>query len=190
MKVSSKNELPKAAGTVDETDEVFDCRLDSLSNSFDRHHVYLQNYVFGLTQNWADAEDLMQVLWRHALLHLPEQYIGQLGILRRKLYQLFVDRYRSVVRRKETITDEVPETQFNSESVEAYSDEEEEILKERFWSDLSGIELTDTQKDAVWLHGRFQYTYQEIAEKIGVPKSTICDWIAVARIKIREKLEA
>ena len=64
----------------------------------------------------------------------------------------------------------------------------EEAFKVRFWNDFPGIELSDAQKAVLWEHGRYGKTYQEIERELGVPASTVCDWIALGRERLAEHL--
>ncbi len=190
MSILKSSELRKGPEPKADLDAAFYRRVELVESSFDLYHSYLQDYLFSLTRQWQDAENLAQDLWRHALLHLPESHIPQLGILRRKAYQLFVDRYRMLVRRKETLTDEVPETGGISGAPEPFTESEEADLERRFWSELGDIGLDEAQRNVVWQHCRFQYTFQELSELTGTPKSTISDWVKLGRMKIRERLEA
>lgn len=189
MKSLGETSISKSAHERDAPEALFDRRLELVAEAIDLYHTYLHSYLFSLTHHWQDAQDLAQELWRHVLLHFPLEKIGQLGLLRRKAYQLFVDRYRSRRRRSEILTDELEDLDPAPPDREAFTQAEEAALKERFWAEYPGIDLTDTQKEALWQHARYGYTYEEIAERIGVPKSTIGDWIALGRKKLKEQLE-
>ncbi len=57
-------------------------------------------------------------------------------------------------------------------------------MKERFWQGFPNVDLTDDQKHVLWLHARYGFTYQEIEAQLGIPSSTIGDWISQARKKL------
>lgn len=156
--------------------------------SVDLYHTHLQDYLHRLTQQWQDAEDLMQELWRYVLLHFPEEKIQTLSLLRRKAYQLFIDHYRAAKRRPEVLTDELPETPVSHAKEASFSPESESALSERFWQDFGGIDLTEAQKNVLWLHGRYGLTYQEIEKRTGIPNSTVGDWIALGRERLADFL--
>jgi DNA-directed RNA polymerase specialized sigma24 family protein len=160
---------------------VFDRRLELVDEAIDLYHTYLQSYLYGLTAQWQDAENLMQDLWQHVLLHFDENKIKVLPILRRKAWQIFVDFYRARQRRGETLTDELPDMPISYQNQEAFTDAEEKALQSSFWERFPGVEISEEQKEILWLNGRYGFTYAEIEAKIGVPSSTICDWIATAR---------
>lgn len=167
---------------------LFQHRLDKVMTSVDLYQTHLQDYLYRMTRQWQDAEDLLQELWRYVLLHFPEDKIDSLSLLRRKAYQLFVDHYRAAKRRPEIITDELPELPVSGEHQAVITDAGEAELKERFWREFHGIELSDAQKDVLWLHARYGQTYQEIERHLGVPASTVGDWIALGRERLADYL--
>jgi len=167
----------------------FNQRVEKVMASVDLHHCHLQDYLYRLTRHWQDAEDLLQELWRYVLLHFPEDKIESLMLLRRKAYQLFVDHYRAAKRRPEVFTDDLPEAPASQAREQSFSEAEEARLKTCFWQEFHDIDLSDTQKDALWLHARYGHTYQEIEERLGVPASTVGDWIALGRKQLAEYLK-
>ncbi|WP_309385635.1 RNA polymerase sigma factor [Cerasicoccus frondis] len=180
---------PTSASLSASLDAEFDTRVDLVMQAVDLHQTHLLHYLTGLTRNYHDAEDLLQSLWNHVLLHFKERDILSLPILRRKAYQHFVDAYRSKVRRPEDIREDYAGIEPVARPREAYSDAEEAQLKANFWSELSGIDLTDQQKECLWLHARFSYSYSEIADRLGIGKSTVGDAITIARDKIKQAFE-
>ena len=181
--------LPATIEPTDKTAEaVFERRLAAVSRSVDDHHTYLQDYLYRLTRQWQDAENLSQDLWRHVLLNFDEAQISSLPLLRRKAYQLFVDHYRRSVRRGEVLADEVPEVAAQPNTFSDCTDEGEATLKERFWSEYPGVDLTEQQKDVLWLSARYGFTYKEIEARTGIASSTVGDWIAIARTKLTEAM--
>lgn len=171
--------MPDSTGRTGEV--VFQQRLDKVMASVDLYHAHLQDYLFRLTRQWQDAEDILQELWRYVLLYFPEEKIESLSLLRRKAYQLFVDHYRAAKRRQEILTDELPELPVNAASQLSFSEANEAELRERFWREFHGIKLSDAQKDVLWHHARYGRTYQEIERELGVPASTVGDWVALGR---------
>ncbi|MEO5958786.1 MAG: sigma factor-like helix-turn-helix DNA-binding protein, partial [Opitutaceae bacterium] len=47
-----------------------------------------------------------------------------------------------------------------------------------------GLDLTAPQKQVLWLHARYGFTYKEIETRLGIPASTIGDWIALGRERL------
>lgn len=122
-------------------------------------------------------------------MHFPEDKIKSVSLLRRKAYQLFVDRYRSKVRRQEVVTDSVPDRPVSAGTELHFSAAGEAGLKASFWGEFAGIELTEPQKEALWQHARYGYTFQELEQRLGVPASTIGDWVKLGRRRITEMLD-
>lgn len=179
---------PTEAPATNETasDAAFERRLAAVTASVDDFHTYLVEYVHGMTRQHQDAENIVQDLWRHVLLHFDEAHLHCLPLLRRKAYQLFVDHYRKQKRRGEVILDEAPELPARTVDFAAATAEEEQALKTRFWREYPTVDLTDQQKDVLWMSARYGFTYKEIEERVGVPASTVGDWIALGRKKLAE----
>jgi len=175
--------------TITPEEATFDRRLAAVTEAVDKYHSYLLNYLYRMTAQWQDAENLAQELWRIVLLNFDEDKIGSLPLLRRKAYQLFVDHYRRLVRRGEIISDEVPEVAVSG-SAPCYTDADENTFRAKFWSDYPGINLSDQQKEALWLHARYGFTYKEIEVRLCIPSSTVGDWILLARKRLAEALNA
>jgi len=167
-------------------EQVFERRLAAVTQAVDDYHSYLLDYLYRLTHQWQDAENLAQDLWRHVLLNFDEDKIHSLPILRRKAYQLFIDHYRRMVRRGEVLSDEVPDMPTQATNFADFSDAEEEALKDKFWSEYPTVELSKQQKDVLWLSARYGFTYKEIAERSGIPASTVGDWVALGRKKLAD----
>jgi RNA polymerase sigma factor (sigma-70 family) len=166
----------------------FQHRMEEVMASVDLHHIHLRDYLYRLTRQWQDAEDILQELWRYVLLYFPEEKIGSLSLLRRKGYQLFVDHYRAAKRRPEILSEELPEIAGRSATQTSFSDAGEAELKQRFWAEFHGVDLTEEQKNILWLHARYGLTYQEVEQKTGVPSSTVGDWVALGRARLAEYL--
>ena len=64
----------------------------------------------------------------------------------------------------------------------------EASLRARFWSEYPDIDLTALQKEALWLHARYGFTFKEIEQRLGTSSSTIGDWIALGRKKLSEAI--
>ncbi len=163
-------------------------RLAAVTSAVENYHAYLLDYLYRMTRQRQDAENLLQDLWRHVLLHFDEDKIGALPLLRRKAYQLFIDHYRRQVRRGEFITDETPEVAVQPDRFAAFTDKEENNLRKKFWAEYPDIALTEMQKEALWLHARYGFTCKEVGERLGQAASTIGDWIALGRKKLSEAI--
>jgi DNA-directed RNA polymerase specialized sigma24 family protein len=185
MKATSE-ETPSARAD-DGADAIFTRRMEAVSAAVSDFHAYLLDYLHRLTGQWQDAENLAQDLWRYVLLNFEESQIHALPLLRRKAYQLFIDHYRRQTRRGEILSESVPDTPAPPPAND-FTNEAEAALRERFWSEYPGIELTDPQKEALWLHARYGFTCKEIEGLIAVPSSTVGDWIALGRRRLAERI--
>jgi RNA polymerase sigma factor (sigma-70 family) len=166
----------------------FERRLAAVTRAVGDYHPYLLSYLHGLTRQWQDAENLLQDLWRHVLLRFDEDKIHSLPLLRSKAYQLFIDYYRRQKRRGEILTDELPETPAPPRFFVSEGKAGEAALRARFWSEYPGLDVTEDQKEALWLHARYGFTFREIAARLDVPTSTIGDWVALYRKKLSEAI--
>jgi DNA-directed RNA polymerase specialized sigma24 family protein len=165
-------------------------RFELVSESVDMYHKHLLGYVYTMTNQWQDAENIVQNVWKFVIVYFKDDQLGHghLPLLRRKAYQLFIDHYREKQRKPAIPTDQLPEYRSVKTAPEAYTDAEELRLKAVFFEQYPGIELSDGQKEVIWLHGRYGFTHMEIAEKTGTAASTIGDWIKLGRKRIAEYL--
>ncbi|MEM1223240.1 MAG: sigma factor-like helix-turn-helix DNA-binding protein [Verrucomicrobiota bacterium] len=166
----------------------FEERVELVTESVDLYQKHLLHYVYKMTNQWQDAENIVQELWKFVMVYFKDDQIKHLPLLRRKAYQLFIDHYREKQRKPAIPTDQLPEHRSAKTEPEAYTDAEEQRLKAVFFEQYPGIELSDAQKEALWLHGRYGFTHMEIAEKTGTAASTIGDWIKLGRKRIAEYL--
>ncbi|MEM7602433.1 MAG: RNA polymerase sigma factor [Verrucomicrobiota bacterium] len=170
--------------TEEAANEDFEERRKLLEQAIDTYGLYLQNYLYGLTGQWQDAENLLNDLFVFALHRFSKEKLTHVGMLRRKAYQLFVDLYRKRGRNPLEAREHLPE-QSTPGYHEGISDEEDAAFKKRFFEEHPAG-LTDLQMDVLWLHARHGYTFKEIGQKLHKPPSTIGDWIKQARAKLAE----
>lgn len=169
-------------------DELFDRRTRLVEHAIDDYGSYLLNYLSGLTKQAQDAEELFDDLWIFVLNRFDESEISQLGLLRRKAYQLFVDYWRKKQRNPVIAVEDVPEIAMPSHTYsEPFTDAEDAAFKEKFFAE-HGTKLPSDQQDALWWHARYGMTFQEIGIEMGKAPSTIGDWIDRARLSIAEGL--
>lgn len=153
------------------------------------HHRSIVGYLRNKTGNQHDAEDIAQKLWAYVMVYFPEERIDDFILLRQKAKNLFLDHYRKVKRTPEVTTENVPEYATQRISQEAYTTEEERRLEAKFFERFPDLPLSEQQKEALWLHARYGYTYKEIEGMLSIASSTIGDWIALGRKQIQERLE-
>lgn len=94
------------------------------------------------------------------------------------------------MRRGEVLPEDMPDVPAQRTDFSAFTEEEENALQKKFWSEYPGIDLTEPQKQALWLHARYGFTHKEVGQKLNIPPSTVGDWIILARKKLTETLNA
>ena len=170
-------------------DEIYERRCRLVEESVELHHTRLLYYAYALTKNWHDAENIMQRLWTYVLLRMEEHNIKRESVLFDKTKKLVLDHYRANQRRPFGHADEFEENLFFAKQSQEVCDDEEELrFKNSFFAEYLDCGLTEPQKDVLWLHARYGFTYAEISERVGVAVSTIGDWIVTGRKKIAEEL--
>jgi DNA-directed RNA polymerase specialized sigma24 family protein len=165
---------------------LFDQRADLVMKSVEQNHTYLINYLKAFAPP-DYVEDVVQELWKYVLLNFPIEKIQNLGLLRKKAYQLFIDQYRKAKVLNDAKTKILLEPAPPSGEA-AFDVSSETDLKNRFWSEYD-VELTALQKEVVWYHARYGMTFDEIEIALGVKASTACDWMKIARTKIAALIE-
>lgn len=158
----------------------FDTRLEMVEQAIDSHGSYLLRYLHSLTKQWQDAEGLHSDLWVYVIHRFPMAKIGHLGALRRKAYHLFVDHYRKNQRNPVMAVEEPPERAVAYHAQAPYTDEEQAAFRARFFEEYD-VDLSDSHKEALWLHAWCGHTYEEIAAILKIPSSTIGDRISQSR---------
>lgn len=175
--------------TMPPPSETFDERIEMVERAIDSHGAYLLDYLTGLTRNRHDAESIHSDLWVYALHRFPAEKIAHLGALRRKAYQLFVDHYRKQRRSPVRVVEDPPDMPASHGQHEPCSEAEQAAFKARFFAEYD-VDLPARHRDALWLHAWCGYTFQEIAEIMGKPSSTIGDWITQARQAFADHLNS
>ena len=168
------------------TEDDFNRRLSLVETAFDKYGAYLRSYLSGLAGHY-DGEELFDDLFLFALNRFPEDKINNLSALRRKAYQLFVDRWRKQRRNPVTAVEELPEIAIPAMTPEPFTEEEDAAFMKQFFSEFN-VDLTEGQKTALWLHARHGYTFVECGKLMNIAPSTIGDWIKNAKIAFAEAL--
>lgn len=160
-------------------------RIKLVEEAIDTFGTNLRNYAISLCRNNSvDAEAVFDDLFIFALKKFPNSKLTAYGYYRSKLYQLFVDRWRSEKRRIDQPVEELPDAT-QSDKTEIGTDAEEEAFAKSFFEEYP-VDLNEAQKQMLILWGRHGYTHKEIGEKLGVPRSTVADQIRVGRQAIVE----
>ena len=188
LRVLDAQPQPMTSSDSGTSDDRFDRRVELVTEAVGLYHQNLVRYVFTMTKQWQDAENLIQELWRYVVVHFREEKILEFSLLRRKAYHLFIDHYRSVQRKPLVLTEDVPEETAPKVNQQEFTSESEQRIKDHFFELFPDLELTKAQKEALWLHARYGFTIKEIQSKTGTAASTVGDWIALGRKRIAEAL--
>ena len=158
--------------SVEDKDRLFERAVDEFG-------LPLLKFFKARVNDFQLAEDLTQMLWLHVYQKFPPEKFSHLPLLYRKARQVLIDELRKRgVRNFVETWEELPDSIQESRIPEPASSEEEMALQERFWENFPEIPLSDSQKRAFWLKERYGYTFEEVAKKMDIPKSTIADWVS------------
>lgn len=156
-------------------------REQAVEKAVDAYGLVLFNYARRLIRDHHLAEDMLQSLWLSVLERFPLEGIMQIGMLKRRLRQIVIDRIRLKVPQIEEPfecgANDVPDRRV----YEPLSATEESCLKELFWRNFQDVQLHGYEKDAFLLKARYGYTIKEVAEHLKAPTSTVSDWIQKVR---------
>lgn len=160
-------------------------RLRLVDEAIDTFGTSLLNYARSLCKNNSvDAEALFDDVFIYALKKFPESKLTAFGYYRFKLFQLYVDRYRSERRRPDKPFEELPELpQVQARQPESDTDEAE--FAKSFFSEYP-VDLSNVQKEMLILWGRHGFTHEQIGKKLGIPRSSVADQIKIGRAAIVE----
>jgi RNA polymerase sigma-70 factor (ECF subfamily) len=153
-----------------------------------KHEAALRAAALRLCGNPMDANDLVQDVHERALRHLRRLRPGShmFRWLLTILYRLFVDRYRR--HQRELLADAPAE-----ELCEQLAAPEAE--PEPAWASITTAqlraaleELPEEFRSVYELHALQGWSYNDIAERLGIPKATVGTRLIRARRKLREML--
>lgn len=158
-------------------------REKAVLQAIDEHGDSVMRYLIGRTRHQHDAEDIFQQLLLYALRRGNPVKIQRIGWLKLKAKHLHLDLVRSRKRKNET---EIPEwSEVSSAPTEGSASYDSEIeLWQNFCSEYPVPDLEDKKKKSLWLHVRYNFSYIEVGEHLGVSKTTANAWALEARKKI------
>lgn len=157
--------------------------VESITENGDR----LMGLIASIVQNRQDAEEVYQDLWIRVFQEWETDKFGETNLLIWQARFMAYDRYRQVARRQvNVIFGDILNTLGKAVPQDAYTREEEIAMKEKLWSEFPGIALDDEIKEILWLHARYEVTYEEIGKMFGHARSTIGDKVKKARRILKE----
>lgn len=150
-----------------QTEADLDRRAQLLTQAAKQHHLSLLHFVPGMTRQWQDAENIVQDLWRYVLIYFPEENITKKRVLFSKARSLVIDHVRASKRKPAINGEEFTEFHAAKQSQETATSAEKERLKQSFFADYPGLQLSEDQRQVLWLHARYGFTYTEISTTTG-----------------------
>ena len=146
----------------------------------DEHGSYLRDLAKRLCRAQLDPDDLVQDLFEKALHMKMPAGANERAWLARVLHNLFIDKLRRHLARREDLTDEVFE-----------QTEERRVWWESLTEDAVRNELVKLPSDQAQTFQMFAFegrSYEEIATTLGIAKATVGTRILRARKRLRELL--
>ncbi|QJC21346.1 sigma-70 family RNA polymerase sigma factor [Arcanobacterium buesumense] len=171
-----------------------------LSRQFEEQALPLLDQLYGaalrLTRNPQDAEDLVQETYAKAFaaFHQYQQGTNLKAWLYRILNNAFISNYRKAQRRpKEADAEQVEDWQEYAASMHdsrGLMSAEAEVLERLPDSEIKEAleQLSDDRRTVVYLADIEGFSYQEIADIVGVPIGTVMSRLHRGRTQLREIL--
>jgi RNA polymerase sigma factor (sigma-70 family) len=164
-------------------------RDSKLEEAMNRYGEYLIGFF---TRNLGDAhrgEELALTLWNHAHRYFEIEQLNDIGLLLHAGRQILGKEYRRRQARKEINTVELRTEEHDQISTRNFATEDDErIARERFWEIFYGLDFSEQHKEAFWLNEIHGYTITELAERYGVSRSVVHDWMKKLKEKCRKHL--
>lgn len=158
---------------------------------FDRLYTELSRpllaHAYGFVNDWHVSEDVTQKTWMRVY-----RYISKKGETPDTpyIYRMNKDSAYDFLRKSQRTVDTQPID--NTPVLPAVSPsvipENESDLFREFWKQFAELELTPQDKEIFWLAERYDYTMQEISERVGIAKSTVNDRLRRLKQKCLEFL--
>jgi len=163
-----------------------DSKEAKISRARELHEKDLLNFARSLTSNSkVEAEDVVQMIWIH-LLNNPkgEDYLDLPCLINNAKWRFgdLLRREKKYVEYKEGAGDYASLDPDQHASPEIYGEHHsEQKQKNNFWKMFPTIELTEKQKEVVWLRIYHKYSFKQISDIAGIPRATAHDWITFCR---------
>ncbi len=147
----------------------------------------IYSYLFRLTRNEKQAEDLAQDTFFRAFQYL-DSYHGEKvrPWLFKVAYHAFIDWQR---KQKRQVTVDPVSLHDTLTQQDAQADPEQRVLDQELWTSFSDMlgHLPDKQRQVLLLRCKHQLTYEEIAAVLDIPASDVKAALYRGRQKLRTK---
>ncbi len=144
----------------------------------------LKKFAYKLTQNFADAEDLLQSTVLRAIekKHLFKTDSNLFSWTSRIMYNMFVSNYRRKVKFESQYD---PESYIERESVKPTHDVEMEFQD----VDHALEKLSVSQREIIIMVCAKEMSYEDVAKKLDIPVGTVRSRLSRARKNLQDILE-
>lgn len=157
-------------------------REQALTDAMREYGSFIFWFLNQLSSDHAFVDDVAQLFWVHVYEKFPLEHFGEIGLLKNKAHQVFIDEARKRKVRDFVSYAEDPYESIDKESLrDQRNDPEEPRLYEQFWERFHSLSLSETQKQIFWLHHRYGYTLAEVAGILNIASSTAHDWLKLVR---------
>jgi len=137
------------------------------------------------------AEDVVQAVWECLIGASNKRDYYTMSFLKTNAMRRHLDLLRKEARYVDTeiAKPSAADPAFTIHHDPKFHGEEDEDAKAQsaFWDKYFNIDLTDEQKEVVWLKGMHGYTFSKIEELIGVSSSTGHGWFQLSAKLFREE---
>ncbi|NDW17310.1 sigma-70 family RNA polymerase sigma factor [Dysgonomonas sp. 216] len=159
-----------------------------------RHKTNVYNYIFFIVKNRELAEDIFQETFIKAIVTIKQGRYVETGKFRawitRIAHNLIIDHFRQEKNENTFSNDEMPLDILNNQ---AYSDDtiEDVIVKDQIFSDIRKLieYLPDNQKEVLKMRYYQDLSFKEIADITGVSINTALGRMRYAVLNIRKMAE-
>jgi RNA polymerase sigma factor (sigma-70 family) len=159
-----------------------DEREQALTAAMREYGSFIFWYLNQLSSDHAFVDDVAQLFWVHVYQKFPLEKFGEIGLLKNKARQVFIDETRKRKVRDFVTYAEDPYESVDKDSLRSQRDDPDEPrFYEQFWERFDSLELPETHKQIFWLHHRYEYTMTEIAEILSIAPSTAHDWLKLVK---------
>lgn len=165
--------------------------IEIFESALEEHSGAMLHYLFGLCKDWQIAEDLSQELWASVHKSFKVSQYHDKPLLYRRAKQVFINYYRKTIRRPDLHFSEIAyEGIIMPEAREVDSPEEEERFFHAFWELFYPDEYDELSKRIFWFKHRYDYSMDEISERLQIPRSTAHDKLQRIKERCRQRLSS
>jgi RNA polymerase sigma factor (sigma-70 family) len=166
-----------------------DERKAALAEAMRKFGGRIYGFLLAKTGDARIAEDLAQDTWLKVYRNFTLAKFKNEGLLYRRALQTFLDyRRKEKVRRVMGYLPDVSQVSVASPRAEE-GQPSEAFAWDEFWSNFAGVDFDPIDQQCFWLIYRYDYLIKEVAERFGMPVSTVADKVSRLMKKCRELLE-